>query len=171
VFISRKGRPFDAFLKREEGRIAWEFPPRTPKLDKDGNPIATKGQGPAGPVESRQRSGRAKRCWQGEILQTGDGLLCPQAGRQPAGGRFVHDQAPPLPRRRFLLRKSASCSAPLRPNQPHRGLPSPSGITPFKAFLVLAKNKAKAQFEFPPGSGPGDWLTLFPREPRLVGQR
>jgi hypothetical protein len=23
-------------------------------------------------------------------------------------------------------------------------------MTPFKAFLVLAKNKAKAQFEFPP---------------------
>jgi DNA topoisomerase-3 len=23
-------------------------------------------------------------------------------------------------------------------------------LTPFKAFLVLAKNKAKAQFEFPP---------------------
>jgi len=26
-----KGPPFDAFLKREEGRIAWEFPPRNAK--------------------------------------------------------------------------------------------------------------------------------------------
>ena len=45
-FISRKGRPFDAFLKREDGRIAWEFPPRAPKLDKDGKPIARKAKAP-----------------------------------------------------------------------------------------------------------------------------
>ena len=29
-FTSKKGRPFDAFLVRQEGRISWEFPPRKP---------------------------------------------------------------------------------------------------------------------------------------------
>ena len=32
AFISKKGRPFDAFLKREGAKFSWEFPPRAPKL-------------------------------------------------------------------------------------------------------------------------------------------
>ncbi len=41
-FISKKGRPFDAFLVRADAKIRWEFPPRAPKKDKDGKPIERK---------------------------------------------------------------------------------------------------------------------------------
>src|SRR5678815_2166987 len=30
-FTSKKGRPFDAYLVRQGGRISWEFPPRKPR--------------------------------------------------------------------------------------------------------------------------------------------
>ena len=41
-FTSKKGRPFDAFLVRNEARVRWEFPPRAPKKDKDGKTIERK---------------------------------------------------------------------------------------------------------------------------------
>src|SRR5215212_10688146 len=31
AFISKKGRPFDAYLVRHGNRISWEFPPRKPR--------------------------------------------------------------------------------------------------------------------------------------------
>src|SRR6266576_959447 len=41
-FISKKGRPFDAFLVRADARVRWEFPPRAPKKDKEGKMIERK---------------------------------------------------------------------------------------------------------------------------------
>jgi len=41
-FISKKGRPFDAFLLRDAAKIRWEFPPRAHKTGKDGKPIERK---------------------------------------------------------------------------------------------------------------------------------
>jgi DNA topoisomerase-3 len=41
-FISKKGRPFDAFLLRDDAKIRWEFPPRAHKTGKDGKPIERK---------------------------------------------------------------------------------------------------------------------------------
>jgi DNA topoisomerase III len=43
-FISKKGRPFDAFLLRDDAKIRWEFPPRARKTGKDGKPIERKVQ-------------------------------------------------------------------------------------------------------------------------------
>jgi DNA topoisomerase-3 len=61
-FTSKKGRPFDAFLKREAARITWEFPPRAPKIGKDGKPVERKFQGPARSLEShRHRRKQAAR--------------------------------------------------------------------------------------------------------------
>ncbi len=45
-FTSKKGRPFDAYLKREGPKMSWEFPPRKAKLDKDGKPIPRKARVP-----------------------------------------------------------------------------------------------------------------------------
>jgi len=41
-FISKKGRPFDAFLLRDDAKIRWEFPPRARKTGKDGKPVERK---------------------------------------------------------------------------------------------------------------------------------
>ena len=83
-FISRKGRPFDAYLKREDGRIAWEFPPRAPKFDKDGKPIARKAKAP--PDLARAVTVGESRLLGGEILQTEDAYHVRKAGPK---GRVV----------------------------------------------------------------------------------
>jgi len=142
-FISRKGRPFDAFLKREEGRIAWEFPPRTPKLDKDGNPIARKAKAP--PDLSKAVKVGESKLLAGEILQTGDAYYVRKPGDN--GGRVVFTIKRHLCRRRFLLRKSASCWTRAEP--PHRGLHL-QRMTPFKPSWCSRRIRPKAQFEFPP---------------------
>ena len=142
-FISKKGRPFDAFLKREDGRIAWEFPPRAPKLDKDGQPVARKAKIPPD-LSKAARVGESKLLG-GEILQAGDSYYVRTQGD---GGRVV-----------FAL-KRCLCQKELPVDEVRRLLDTgrtsliegfvSKRMTPFKAFLVLSRNNAKVQFEFPP---------------------
>jgi DNA topoisomerase-3 len=143
-FISRKGRPFDAFLKREEGRIAWEFPPRTPKLDKDGNPIARKAKAP--PDLSKAVKVGESKLLAGEILQTGDAYYVRKPGDN--GGRVVFTIKRHLCQKEIPLEEIRQLLDTGRTNLIEDFISK--RLTPFKAFLVLAKNKAKAQFEFPP---------------------
>src|ERR1044071_2393109 len=70
-FISKKGRPFDAFLKRVGPKFTWEFPPRAPKLDKDGNPIARKARTPPD-LSKGTVLGTSKQHKDGEIVETAD---------------------------------------------------------------------------------------------------
>ncbi len=143
-FISRKGRPFDAFLKREEGRIAWEFPPRAPKLDQDGKLVARKARTP--PDLSKAVKVGDSKLLGGEILQTGDAYYVRKPGDN--SGRVV-----------FTIKRHL-CQKEIPVEEIRRLLDTgrtdlienfiSKRMTPFKAFLVLAKNKAKAQFGFPP---------------------
>ncbi|HTX67098.1 MAG TPA: DNA topoisomerase 3 [Opitutaceae bacterium] len=142
-FISRKGRPFDAYLKREGDRIVWEFPPRAPKLDKDGKPIARKAKAP--PDLTGAVAVGESRLLGGEILQTGDAYYV----RKPAGtGRVVFTL------KRHLCQKEVPVEEVRRLLDDGKtdlidGFVSKRG-NHFKAHLVLAKNRAKAEFEFPP---------------------
>jgi DNA topoisomerase III len=143
-FISRKGRPFDAFLKREDGRIAWEFPPRAPKVDKDGKPIARKARTP--PDLSKATVIGESKLLRGEILQTPDAYYV----RKPAGpeGRIVFTV------KRHLCAKEIPAEEIrqlLDDGRTHliEGFTS-KRMTPFNAYLALSKNQSKAEFEFPP---------------------
>jgi DNA topoisomerase-3 len=142
-FISKKGRPFDAFLKREDGRVTWEFPPRATKLDKDGQPVARKTRTPPD-LSKAVRIGESK-LFGGEILQTGDSYYVRQPG---ADGRIVFTL------KRHLCQKEVPVEEVRRLLDTGRtdlieGFIS-KRMTPFKAHLVMARNKTKAQFEFPP---------------------
>ena len=142
-FISRKGRPFDAFLKRADGRITWEFPPRAPKLDKDGKPIARKAKVP--PDLSKAVPVGESKLLGGEILQTADAYYVRKSGKT---GRIV-----------FTLKRQL-CQKELPVEEVRRLLETgrtdliegfiSKRAMPFSAFLVLSPNRAKAQFEFPP---------------------
>ena len=143
-FISKKGRPFDAFIKREEARIAWEFPPRKPKIDKDGNPIARKAKAP--PDLSKARViGQSKLHKGGEILEAADAFY---VRRPEQDNRVV-----------FTLKKQL-CGLDLPVEEVLQlfeegrtgliqGFMSKRG-QPFGAYLVLSKTGSKAEFEFPP---------------------
>jgi DNA topoisomerase-3 len=143
-FISKKGRPFDAFLKREDARIAWEFPPRAPKLDKDGKPIARKAKTPPD-LSKATLLGTSKMHKDGEILETPeafyvrrpdqDNRIVLTLKRELCGKKLSWDEVKPL----FDEGRTGLIS----------GFMSKRGIA-FAAYLVLSKTGAKAEFEFPP---------------------
>jgi DNA topoisomerase-3 len=142
-FISKKGRPFSAMLKREGPKFSWEFPPRVAKLDKDGNPIARKAKAPPD-LSQAVVLGEAK-LHKGEILQTPEFFLV----RKPdQDGRIVFTM------KRHLCQKEIPAEEIQRLLNDGRtnlieGLMSKRN-TPFSAYLVLSRSKTKADFEFPP---------------------
>jgi DNA topoisomerase-3 len=143
-FISKKGRPFSAFLKREGARFAWEFPPRAPKLGKDGKPIARKARAK---VDLSQATvlGESKVHPGGQLVELGDAYYV----RKP-------DQDN---RQVFKLSKRL-CEVDLPVEQVRKLLTD--GRTDlienfvskrgnkFSAYLVLSPKQDKADFEFPP---------------------
>jgi DNA topoisomerase-3 len=143
-FISKKGRPFDAFLKREDARIAWEFPPRKPKVDKDGKPVARKAKTPPD-LSKATVIGRSKMHKDGEVLETPEAFY---VRRPEQDNRVV-----------FTLKRQL-CGLDLPTEEVQRlfeegrtgliqGFMSKRGM-PFAAYLVLSNTGSKAEFEFPP---------------------
>ncbi len=142
-FISKKGRPFDAYLKRQDGRVVWEFPPRAPKIGADGKPIARKARTP--PDLSQATVIGKSQLLDGEILQTGDAYYVRKGGPD---GRVVFNL------KRQLCQKDIPVDEVRRLLDTGRtelidGFISKRGA-PFKAYLVLSASQAKAEFEFPP---------------------
>ncbi len=143
-FISKKGRPFDAFLKMEAGRIAWEFPPRAPKLDKDGKPIERKARAKVDLSKATVIAPSPAHAG-GEIVEQGDAYYVRKPDQE---NRAV-----------FKLAKKL-CEVDLTPDHVQQllakgktelieGFVSKRG-NKFSAYLVLSAKKDKAEFEFPP---------------------
>ncbi len=143
-FISKKGRPFSAFLKKEGGKFAWEFPPRAPKLDKDGKPIERKARAKAD-LSKATVLGESKTHSGGQLVELGDAYYV----RKP-------DQDN---RQVFKLSKKL-CEVNLPVEQVQKlltdgrsdlieGFVSKRG-NKFSAYLVLSQKQDKADFEFPP---------------------
>jgi len=143
-FISKKGRPFDAFLKREAGRIAWEFPPRKAKVDKDGNPIVRKAKAPVD-LSAAQVLGPSARHKGGELVATPEAFY---VRRPEQDNRVV-----------FTLKRQL-CGRDIPEEEVQRlCAEGKTGLIPgfmskrgqaFSAYLVLSPTGAKAEFEFPP---------------------
>ncbi|HEY3662778.1 MAG TPA: DNA topoisomerase III [Chthoniobacterales bacterium] len=142
-FISKKGRPFDAFLVRQGPRIAWEFPPREAKKDKDGKPVERKAR-PQVDLSKAKVVGESK-VHHGELVEADDAYYV----RKPdQDNRAV-----------FKLTKKL-CEHEITPDEVQELLAQ--GKSPlienfvskrgnkFAAYLVLSAKKDKAEFEFPP---------------------
>jgi DNA topoisomerase-3 len=143
-FISKKGRPFDALLKREGPKFSWEFPPRAPKLDKDGKPIARKAKAPPD-LSKGTVLGKSKRHKDGEIVETAEAYY---VRRPDQDNRIVFTL------KKELCGKQLSAEEIVKLFETGRtelipGFMSKRGM-PFGAYLVLSKTGAKAEFEFPP---------------------
>ena len=142
-FISKKGRPFDAFLKREGAKFSWEFPPRAPKLDKDGKPVVRKAKAP--PDLSKAKVIGESKMHGGELLQTEDSYYV----RKPdQDNRIVFTMKRVICAKEIPVEEVRQLVETGRTNL-IEGLMS-KRMTPFSAYLVLSKNKAKTEFEFPP---------------------
>ncbi len=142
-FISKKGRPFDAFLLRQGPKIAWEFPPRKPR---EGGA----GKGPRKPKVPLDLTKALKlgesRAHDGELYQTEDAFV------------VVKPQADGSPRTVFEVKRTL-CGKELPAEEIERlletgktglieGFLSKRGTT-FSAHLALSKDKKKAEFDFP----------------------
>ncbi|MCC6415174.1 MAG: DNA topoisomerase III, partial [Opitutaceae bacterium] len=142
-FTSKKGRPFDAFLKREGARIAWEFPPRKPRVGKDGKPIERKAKAP--PDLSKATVLGESKLHGGELVATDDTYYV----RKPEqDNRIVFKLT------RNLCQKDIGTDEVLKlvtdgKTSLIEDFVSKRGSN-FKAFLVLSPKKDKADFEFPP---------------------
>ncbi len=144
AFISKKGRPFDAFLLRQGPKIAWEFPPRKPR----------EGGGAKGPRKPKAPLDLSKalklgesKAHDGELYQTADAYV------------VVKPQADGTPRTVFEVKRQL-CGKELPAEEIERllemgktglieGFLSKRGTT-FNAHLTLSKDKKKAEFAFPP---------------------
>ncbi len=145
-FISKKGRPFDATLVRNKARIGWEFPPREPKVGKDGKPVARKTKAPPDLTQA-VKMGPSKSHPDGTLYQTKDSFV------------VAKENADGTPRIVFEVKRQL-CGRDLPAEEIERLLETgKSGLiedflskrgTTFKAYLVLSKDKKKADFEFGP---------------------
>ena len=143
-FISKRGRPFDAFLVRQSGKISWEFPPRKPK--EGGSARPRKEKAPLD-LSKATKLGESRVHGGAELVQTEDAFVVHKPSgdggarpvftlkRELCGHQFTADEVERLltDGRTGLIEDFVS----------KRG-------AKFGAYLVLAKNKAKAEFEFPP---------------------
>jgi len=142
-FISKKGRPFSAFLKRDGGKFSWEFPPRAAKLDKDGNPIVRKPKAKAD-LSKATVLGESKAP-AGELVELGDAYYV----RKPdQDNRQVFKLSRKLceidiPVEQVLKLLEDGRSDLIENFVSKRG-------NKFSAYLVLSQKQDKAEFEFPP---------------------
>jgi len=142
-FISKKGRPFDAFLLRNDAKIRWEFPPRAAKTGKDGKPVERKARAKAD-LSKAKVIGQSK-AHGGEVVEMDDAYYV----RKP-------DQDN---RQVFKLSKKL-CEHEITPEEVKELLAEGKSKlienfvskrgNKFAAHLVLSQKKDKAEFEFPP---------------------
>jgi DNA topoisomerase-3 len=148
-FTSKKGRPFDAFLVRHGGKITWEFPPRKPRENaKNGNGAARAPRKAKPPLDLAKAVKLSEsKVHDGDLYQTDDAFVVakPQAD---GSSRVV-----------FELKRNL-CGKEIPAEEAERlvemgktglieGFVSKRGSN-FSAYLKLAKDKKKAEFEFPP---------------------
>jgi len=144
-FISKKGRPFKAFLVLKDGKVGFEFEPRPARAKKAGG---KSGEPKAPPVKvdftGKQSLGKCPKC-EGQVFDTEAGYLCEksQSEKRPC---------------KFKIGKTI-LQQPIDPAQVSKLLAS--GRTdlltqfiskagkPFSAYLVIDEMD-KVGFEFPP---------------------
>jgi DNA topoisomerase-3 len=140
-FISKKGRPFDAFLLRAGPKITWEFPPRKPRVGKDGKTIERKPKAP--PDLSKGIVIGESKLLKGEIVQTDDAYYVRKPDQE---GRVVFTLKRHLCQKELPTEEVRELFENGRTNL-IEGFISKRGSA-FSAYLVLKKNKT--EFEFPP---------------------
>jgi DNA topoisomerase-3 len=145
-FISKFGRPFKAYLVRAGAKANFEFPPREPKTGKDGKPVARKTKAPLD-LTGAAKLGPSPAHKDGELYQTPDAYIVAKPGADDAP-RAVFQTKLEVAGRKL---EPATIQQLLTEGRTEllEGFMSKAG-RPFSAYLVLSKDKKKAEFEFPP---------------------
>ncbi len=150
-FISRKGRPFAAYLVLgKDGRVVFEFEPRQPKVKPAGQAKSATPKTPAPPVDftGLEPVGPCPIC-QSRVFETEQGYLCEksQAATRPCkfrAGRVILQRPVERAQMARLLRE--------RRTELLDRFISRKGH-PFSAYLVI-NEEGKVGFEFPERQDP-----------------
>jgi DNA topoisomerase-3 len=143
-FISKKGRPFKAFLAAKDGKVSFEFEPRPAKKGRAG-----KADGPKEPVQKidftgMEPLGKCPKCG-GKVFETDAAYLCERSQSDKKSCKFKISKVilqQPIERAQATKLLADSKSDLL--NQ----FISKAG-RPFPAYLVM-DDMGKVTFEFPP---------------------
>lgn len=143
-FISKKGRPFDAFLKKEGERFSWEFPPRAPRIGKDGKPLERKARAKVD-LAAAKVLGESKVHPGGQLVELGDAYYVrkpDQDNRQvfKLSKKLCDVEIPPAEVQRLLTEGRTNLIENFVSKRGNK----------FAAYLVLSPKQDKADFEFPP---------------------
>jgi len=146
-FISKKGRPFKAFLVLKDGGLGFEFEPRVAKAKKGGAKGEPKAPEPKVDFTGQEPIGKCPKC-QGAVFETASGYVCEksQADKRPCKfkiSKVILEQ--PIERA-----QAAKLLADNKTDLLDKFI-SKAG-RPFPAFLVM-DDMGKVTFEFPPREG------------------
>jgi DNA topoisomerase-3 len=144
-FISKKGRPFKAYLVIKEGKVGFEFEPRPAKTKKgEGKPGAPKEPAPKLDFTGQEPLGACPKCG-GKVFEGPDVYICEksQADKKPCKfkiSKVILQQ--PIDRAQATKLLADSRSDLLKDFISKAG-------KPFPAYLVMDE-LGKITFEFPP---------------------
>ena len=144
-FISKKGRPFKAFLAAKDGKVSFEFEPRAAK----GKTRAPKAEGPKEPAQKidftgQEPLGKCPKCG-GKVFETEAGYLCERSQADKRACKFkiskvILEQPIERPQAAKLLSDNKTDLLDKFISKAGR---------PFPAYLVM-DDMGKVTFEFPP---------------------
>ncbi len=145
-FISRKGRPFKAFLVAKDGRVEFEFEPREPKTRKSAARTGETGKPePKLDFTGQHALGKCPVCGK-RVFEASAAYVCEnfQTDKKPCRfkiNKVILQQAIDRDQAERLLSKGKT-------DLFHEFISSKSG-RPFPAYLVM-DDMGKVTFEFPP---------------------
>lgn len=148
-FISKKGRPFKAYLVNKDGKVSFEFEPRQPKAKAAG--AAKNGQAteaaPKIDFNGKQIVGQCPKCG-GKVHDTEAGYLCERSQQDTRPCKFKisreigHQPIEPDQAKKILAEHKSDLL---------NKFISKTG-RPYSAYLVM-DDKGKITFDFPPREG------------------
>jgi DNA topoisomerase-3 len=144
-FISKKGRPFKAYLAWKDGKVSFEFEQRAPKDKTAAKSAKPKEPAPKIDFTGMEPLGKCPKCG-GRIFETEAGYICEksQADKRPCKfkiNKVILQQ--PIDRAQAVKLLAESKTDLL-----NQFVSSKTG-KPFPAYLVMDEN-GKVTFEFPP---------------------
>ena len=145
-FISKKGRPFKAFLVAKEGNVEFEFEPREPKA---GKRAAQAGQ-PAQPepkldFTGQHPLGKCPLCGK-RVFEGGAAYLCERSQEAKRPCKFKINKV--ILQQPIDRDQAARLLSKGKTDLFHEFISSKTG-RPFSAYLVMDET-GKAGFDFPP---------------------
>jgi DNA topoisomerase III len=144
-FISKKGRPFRAFLVLEDGKVGFEFEPRQGKSKKAAGKAA-EARAPVARIDfaGRQPLGQCPKCG-GQVFETEAAFLCEKSQAEKRPCKFKINKV--ILQQPIDAAQAAKLLTAKRTDLLTKFI-SKAG-RPFPAYLVMDE-LGKVTFEFPP---------------------